>query len=103
MTRTAAATLSPAPAPRSTAPTFAPSAATRRTVASPIPLPAPVTTAVRPASLPSTNPTLDMSDSLEVPAQLPVGHRPAVRVQFHPRHCRVMGDHIGAERVGRQL
>src|ERR1700730_13568275 len=100
---TSAAALSPAPASMSTATTFAPSSANRRTVASPIPLPAPVTTAVRPASLPSTNPTLDRSDALEVPAQLPVGHRAAVRVKFHPRHRRVMADHVRAERAGRQL
>src|SRR5215813_11694404 len=93
------AALSPASTSTSTATTFAPSSANRCTVASPMPLPAPVTTAVRPSSLPSTTIT---SDPLEVAAQLPVGHRAAVRVKLYPRHRRVMIDHVLPERLGRQ-
>src|SRR5580693_607762 len=91
------AALSPAVTSTSTATTFAPSSANRRAVASPIPLPAPVTTAVRPSSL--SIPAVSL-DPFEVPAQLPVGHRRPVGGDLHPRHRRIVLDHILAECLG---
>src|SRR5262245_41821216 len=83
----------------------APSSAKRTDASRPMPMPAPVISATLPESLdPMRAAPLPLrSDPLEMPDQLPVGHRLIERLLLEPSVVEVVLHDLGPERLARDL